>query len=713
MATSYKTIVTYLLDSVTTEFDIPYQYLARRFVVVSLLSDSGEPRVLTMGSEYRFVSKTRIALLRPWGANDGYSRIEIRRVTSATDRIVDFADGSILRAYDLNTAQLQALHVSEEGREQTAELSKAYMEQSQQSASESKQSASESKDARDETLAAIASAGDKAMTIALIDDDPTRGDALVRVRQLVDGSKGQTVHSKFARMIDVLDFDGVLGDGVNDDAAGIERADRWCATNGYTLKFPRGLYRITRGIESYADWVGEGFATVGTFPLYDDKQFLVAGQRQKLAGSNILFDGVSTAMFTTARTDKFASFSYVIRKNGRSSYRSGAGIQKMGIILNFDFKDSTGAITYPNNDNSSTAGVGLLLVNVESKNIREVNVGGYYSLSGIVHFGIDPDNTHLTEVRTMGDIGLSVIGDSTGTNSGLNLIGCFIGANDHHSRSVIAGNERWGDTALYIDIPSAAGAGSRNGISMIGGTITTKTNVPMKLARCGAINFTNVVFENASQAGSAQAGGTKRFTGTPDTGDIGFVNCRLNAEQIKNSGALLDTATSATITVIGGNKDFGFEIWHGKSGIRMNAGSEQNFQMTNDPSTITSGLRFRRTSAGVLEVTVDNERVLNMNKDGIGFVKTRKVVRPVASGAVTVDTNIVSLSGGTLDLNTITGTDGMNRVTLMANTSADVITVKTAGGNIRIGTDFVLSGFKTLTLVYNGAFWLQEGGRPD
>ncbi|MBH0029269.1 hypothetical protein I6F53_20190, partial [Pseudoalteromonas sp. SWN29] len=46
--------------------------------------------------------------------------IEIRRFTSATDRLVDFADGSILRAYDLNISQIQTLHVAEEARDLTA-----------------------------------------------------------------------------------------------------------------------------------------------------------------------------------------------------------------------------------------------------------------------------------------------------------------------------------------------------------------------------------------------------------------------------------------------------------------------------------------------------------------------------------------------------------------------------------------------------------------
>lgn len=523
-----------------------------------------------------------------------------------------------------------------------------------------------------------------------------------------------TLESKLNERVSVKNW-GAKGDTVTDDTAAIRRADLWCAIHGYTLHFPRGGYRITDGIESFADWEGEGAPNIGTFALTDDKVFMTASDKTKIPGSWILFDGTAVASFSTARTDQFATLRYAVKKVGRSAYRYAPGIRKMGIVLNFIYKNDAGAVTTPANDLSSDCDTGLLLVNVELKSIADVCVGGYWKKAGIAHFGIDPDNTHMTEVRSMGDYGLAIIGDNSGTNSGFNAVGCFISANDHHSRSVDSANERWGKGALYIDIPSATGLGSRNGISFIGGAITTKTNYPVQLDRCGAVNFTNVVFENATQAGSGtgigQAGGTKRFTGTVNTGDIGFVNCRLNAEQIKNSGALLDTAPNATITIVGGNKDYGMEIWHGASGIRMNAGSEQNIQMTNDPSTITSGVRFRRTSAGVLEMTVDNQRVMAWGSSGIQFSKDRAVTATIVDNAATVNSRMVRLSGGTVDLTTLAPTDGLNRVLLVANTSTDIVTLKNLTGNLRIGSDYVLSGFKVIELYYNGTYWLQIGGR--
>lgn len=114
-----KTVLTYPLDGANKDFDIPFEYLARKFVSVTLLGTTR--KTLTLNSDFRFISRTRITTTKPWGPADLFESVEIRRVTSATERLVDFADGSILRAYDLNTAQVQSLHIAEEARDLTAD----------------------------------------------------------------------------------------------------------------------------------------------------------------------------------------------------------------------------------------------------------------------------------------------------------------------------------------------------------------------------------------------------------------------------------------------------------------------------------------------------------------------------------------------------------------------------------------------------------------
>lgn len=108
-----KTVIQYPTGA--TEFDIPFDYLSRKFVRVSLVSDS-DRRLLSNITEYRYVSKTKVKILV---STTGFDRVEIRRFTSATERIVDFNDGSVLRATDLNVAQLQSAHIAEEARDAT------------------------------------------------------------------------------------------------------------------------------------------------------------------------------------------------------------------------------------------------------------------------------------------------------------------------------------------------------------------------------------------------------------------------------------------------------------------------------------------------------------------------------------------------------------------------------------------------------------------
>lgn len=119
MANVIKTVLTYQLDGSNRDFNIPFEYLARKFVVVTLIGV--DRKVLTLNTDYRFATRTTISLTKAWGPADGYTTIELRRVTSTTDHLVDFTDGSILRAYDLNVAQIQTMHVAEEARDLTAD----------------------------------------------------------------------------------------------------------------------------------------------------------------------------------------------------------------------------------------------------------------------------------------------------------------------------------------------------------------------------------------------------------------------------------------------------------------------------------------------------------------------------------------------------------------------------------------------------------------
>ena len=109
------TIFSYALDGSNKDFPIPFEYLARKYVVVTLEGETRQPLVLN--DDFRFTGANQITTNVAWGAGDGYTTIELRRVTSATERLINFSDGSILKAYDLNTSQIQAIHIAEEARD--------------------------------------------------------------------------------------------------------------------------------------------------------------------------------------------------------------------------------------------------------------------------------------------------------------------------------------------------------------------------------------------------------------------------------------------------------------------------------------------------------------------------------------------------------------------------------------------------------------------
>lgn len=118
MAEVSSTVALWPLTGSTRDFTIPYEYLARKYIQVTLKGIGVTPDLrLELLEDYRFTGKNQITVNRVWSPSDGYDAIELRRVTSATDRLVNFSDGSILRAYDLNTSQIQAIHIAEESRD--------------------------------------------------------------------------------------------------------------------------------------------------------------------------------------------------------------------------------------------------------------------------------------------------------------------------------------------------------------------------------------------------------------------------------------------------------------------------------------------------------------------------------------------------------------------------------------------------------------------
>lgn len=110
-----STIAIYTGDGTTTDFTVPFDYLAKKFVRVSVgltVLEGGDYG--DTSKDFYFIDKTTVRLRTPPQAG---AEVTIRRYTSATDRIVSFKDASILKASDLDTASIQTAHIAEEGRD--------------------------------------------------------------------------------------------------------------------------------------------------------------------------------------------------------------------------------------------------------------------------------------------------------------------------------------------------------------------------------------------------------------------------------------------------------------------------------------------------------------------------------------------------------------------------------------------------------------------
>lgn len=110
-----STIAFYTGDGATTDFTVPFDYLAKKFVRVSLGvtilkgGDYGDT-----SKDYYFLDKTKVRLKVPPQVGEV---LTIRRYTSATDRVVSFKDASVLKATDLDVSALQTIHIAEEARD--------------------------------------------------------------------------------------------------------------------------------------------------------------------------------------------------------------------------------------------------------------------------------------------------------------------------------------------------------------------------------------------------------------------------------------------------------------------------------------------------------------------------------------------------------------------------------------------------------------------
>lgn len=110
-----NTLIIYEGTGSTTDYTVPFDYLLKKFVRVTIGTT-----ILQGGNygdtsaDYYFLDKNTIRLKT---APERGVFITVRRYTSATERVVSFKDASILKATDLDISAVQNLHIAEEARD--------------------------------------------------------------------------------------------------------------------------------------------------------------------------------------------------------------------------------------------------------------------------------------------------------------------------------------------------------------------------------------------------------------------------------------------------------------------------------------------------------------------------------------------------------------------------------------------------------------------
>ncbi|ALP47815.1 tail fiber protein [Escherichia phage GA2A] len=217
-------------------YKINFPYLARAFVVVTLVvsTDPTKDRVLVVGNDYRFLNETTLEILAD---QTGFDIIQIHRFTS-TELVVDFRDGSVLTASDLSTAEIQAIHIAEEGRDQSINLASGYAE-------EAKKYADEAGDAL-EGIKDIVQDGNFDSTLR---QDLRSDTGLTMVhRKLPDvGSVNVGLDALFSNMLNPVDF-GADPTGSVDSYAALQKWADACTARGWAYAYIAGIFKTSQPI---------------------------------------------------------------------------------------------------------------------------------------------------------------------------------------------------------------------------------------------------------------------------------------------------------------------------------------------------------------------------------------------------------------------------------------------------------------------------------
>lgn len=550
--------------------------------------------------------------------------------------------------------------------------------------------------------------------------DPSKGDSLLTTQAPFSDSVPRTQHSKNADVLHLKDF-GAAGDYDTDDSDAIEKWLSALSATGKAGDAGDGVYRHTRSFDLPAGVViyGSGSPKIAHFPQYGgDKSKLRPGYKHLINGAVFIFSGTATKTYTTNRSDRYSSFTYV----WRAPEYAGFDISGVAFILDCDVYNAAGELTTKATDNRAIAG-SLFVNNGTLGSFHDVTIFGYTENAAYVCHnqagGTTFDADYISfSGNSMISGGVAIIGHDTAAGpstegiTGNRFVDTGIYGGDHHNRP--DGDFTRG--AIYID--GNMGTGEQNGIrahSFTACNIRTYANDAIVTDHCNDISFVNNTYEFPVLAGVTGADIAGGFVGTANTKR--FRSFGAGASDGARMVSYLQSITGPWQVIGAGELDTAVFGHTGKF-VRLNADSANAIiQFGDDLGTTVADWRIMwQQSTDFLSFYHGSDERLSLHKDGgvqgnFGF--RFGGTRTIASGAITVGSSgfygVLGEGSVADDLTTINGGLYDGQVIIFRSVlAASPITFKDGIGNLRLVSDRVLSSSQDrITLQWDGLNWIE------
>lgn len=504
------------------------------------------------------------------------------------------------------------------------------------------------------------------------------------------GNTSRTVEDKLKETVSVKDF-GAKGDGVTDDSTAIQT----CINNASVIFFPSGSYLIstTISIPSYKTLQGNGQATIQLKANSNSHMFRIAD-----GATNVVIDG-------------FIIDGQKVTNTGGNGITTGTGVGNTSINIRNNYVKNC------SNFGIYFAGTTLYDITVINNSVTGCTAAGITADGNVSKFEYNNNRAWLNGTHGIGIIGIAIDGTINSNvcwdnGQAVPTADNITGYNSGNANITISGNVCRGGLNNGIHV-----GGSR--LNIIGNTITSALFYGLSVWPNTGNGDDITIVGNILKSNGLSGMWIKNCTSGVISGNL----IRDNTQH----GLLLDTCTDVAITgntAIGNGFD-GFHNSNTSSNVTINGnvfrsnggdgidlGNVSHSAVSGNNCHLNTGYGINRSGTEAYNVITGNQVASNT----AGQIFTPATTTWVSNNITEETYSVASAATVTLPPNgeffNITGTTTITsitasfigrRVTLQFTGSLTV----TDGSNLKLAGNFVTAVTNTLTLVSDGASWIE------